>query len=310
VRDWSGQDGDAAGKPEFSHPKSRKSRVPVSLAANAAPPTIVRPISPMTNAVAANINKHSATNRMASNKFQSILVSAKHSAASNYQKRTSWSRSAMSAFGGKADIGWRRSNVRREFIIFLGGSAALSPLGSRAQERNRRPKIGIILNYAETDPVGKSRLSALEAQFGKLGWADGTNVEIEVRWVAGKTDLMLAFASQFVSQPVDVIIANSTPMIAVLKQLTSTIPIVFVGVADPIKPGFCEKLWSPGGNITGFTNIEETMGGKWVELLREIAPSIKRASMLINPESANAGANGGLYLKSKPPRVKPVSSWS
>ena len=123
---------------------------------------------------------------------------------------------------------------RREFIILLGGGAAIWPLGSRAEVRNRRPKIGVILNYAETDPVGKSRLSVLEAQFGKLGWADANNVEIEVRWVAGKTDLMLTFASQFVSQPVDVIIANSTPMVAVLKQLTSTIPIVFVGVADPI----------------------------------------------------------------------------
>ena len=187
---------------------------------------------------------------------------------------------------------------RREFIIFFGGSAATWPLGSRSQERDRRPKIGIILNYAETDPAGKSRLSVLEAQFGKLGWADANNVEIEVRWVAGKTDLMLAFASQFVSQPVDVIIANSTPMVAVLKQLTSTIPIVFVGVADPIKPGFVKSFDHPGGNITGFTNIEETMGSKWVELLREIAPSVKRVSMLINPESANAGANGGLYLRS------------
>ena len=173
---------------------------------------------------------------------------------------------------------------RREFIILLGGGAAIWPLGSRAEVRNRRPKIGVILNYAETDPVGKSRLSVLEAQFGKLGWADANNVEIEVRWVAGK--------------PVDVIIANSTPMVAVLKQLTSTIPIVFVGIADPIKPGFVKSFDHPGGNITGFTNIEETMGGKWVELLREIAPSVKRASMLINPESANAGANGGLYLKS------------
>jgi putative ABC transport system substrate-binding protein len=109
---------------------------------------------------------------------------------------------------------------------------------------------------------------------------------------------MLAFASQFVSQPVDVIIANSTPVVAVLKQLTSTIPIVFIGVADPIGPGFVKSFDHPGGNITGFTNIEETMGGKWVELLREIAPSVKRASMLFNPESANAGANGGLYRKS------------
>jgi putative tryptophan/tyrosine transport system substrate-binding protein len=191
---------------------------------------------------------------------------------------------------------WVSQMRRREFVTGIAVSTAW-PLSSWAQQRNRRPKIGVILNFAETDPVGKSRLSVLEAQFGKLGWADANNVEIEARWAAGKTDLMLAFASQFVSQPVDVIIANSTPVVAVLKQLTSTIPIVFIGVADPIGPGFVQSFDHPGGNITGFTNIEETMGGKWVELLREIAPSVKRASMLFNPESANAGANGGLYRK-------------
>jgi putative tryptophan/tyrosine transport system substrate-binding protein len=192
---------------------------------------------------------------------------------------------------------WVSQMRRREFVTGIAVSTAW-PLSSWAQQRNRRPKIGVILNFAETDPVGKSRLSVLEAQFGKLGWADANNVDIEARWAAGKTDLMLAFASQFVSQPVDVIIANSTPVVAVLKQLTSTIPIVFIGVADPIGPGFVKSFDHPGGNITGFTNIEETMGGKWVELLREIAPSVKRASMLFNPDSANAGANGGLYRKS------------
>ena len=137
---------------------------------------------------------------------------------------------------------------RREFVTGIAVSTAW-PLSSWAQQSNRRPKIGVILNFAETDPVGKSRLSVLEAQFGKLGWADANNVEIEARWAAGKTDLMLAFASQFVSQPVDVIIANSTPVVAVLKQLTSTIPIVFIGVADPIGPGFVKSFDHPGGNI-------------------------------------------------------------
>ena len=131
---------------------------------------------------------------------------------------------------------WVNQMRRREFVTGIAVSTAW-PLSSRAQQRNRRPKIGVILNYAETDPVGKSRFSAVEDQLGKLGWADANNVDIEARWAAGKTDLMLAFASQFVSQPVDVIITNSTPLVAVLKQLTSTIPIVFVGVADPIGPG-------------------------------------------------------------------------
>jgi len=131
---------------------------------------------------------------------------------------------------------WVNQMRRREFVTGIAVSTAW-PLSSRAQQRNRRPKIGVILNYAETDPVGKSRFSAVEDQLGKLGWANANNVEIEARWAAGKTDLMLAFASQFVSQPVDVIITNSTPLVAVLKQLTSTIPIVFVGVADPIGPG-------------------------------------------------------------------------
>ncbi|HMF26214.1 MAG TPA: ABC transporter substrate-binding protein [Pseudolabrys sp.] len=187
---------------------------------------------------------------------------------------------------------------RRDFIKVITGSAVAWPLSSRAQQRNRGPKIGIILNSAETDPVGKSRVSVVEDQLSRLGWADANNVEIEARWAAGKTDLMLAFASQFVSQPVDVIIAHTTPLVAVLKQLTSTIPIVFVAVADPIGPGFVKSFDYPGGNITGFTNIEETMGGKWVELLREIAHSVKRASMLFNPETANAGGGGGIYLKS------------
>jgi putative tryptophan/tyrosine transport system substrate-binding protein len=148
---------------------------------------------------------------------------------------------------------------RRQFMTLVG--AAAWPLGSRAQQCNLCPKIGVILNFAETDPEGKSRLSVLEAQFGKLGWADANNVEIEARWAAGRTDLMLAFASQFVSQPVDVIIANSTPVVTVLKQLTSTIPIVSIGVADPIGPGIVKSFDHPGGNITGFTNIEETPGG-------------------------------------------------
>src|SRR5215469_6204234 len=146
---------------------------------------------------------------------------------------------------------------RRDFMTLVGGAAAGWPLGSRAQERNRHPRIGVILNFAETDPVGKSRLSELEAQFGKLGWADGNNVEIQVRWAAGKIDLMLAFASQFVSQPVDVIIANSTPMVTVLKQLTSTIPIVFVGVADPIGPGLVKSFDHPGGNILASLTLKK-----------------------------------------------------
>jgi putative ABC transport system substrate-binding protein len=176
---------------------------------------------------------------------------------------------------------------RREFIALLSSAGASWVFATHAQERKRVPKIGVIMNYAETDSEGKARLSAFVEQLAKLGWAEANNVKLEVRWSAGKNDLMLAYAAQLVSQPADVIVANSTPLLAILKQLTSSISIVFVQVADPISTGFVTNYARPGGNITGFTDFDTTIAGKWVEVLKEVAPSVSRMTVLMNPEQAN-----------------------
>jgi len=173
---------------------------------------------------------------------------------------------------------------RRDFIAAVGGTVGW-PLAARAQERDRLRKIGVIMNYAENDLEGRARFSALREQLHKLGSVDGT--QIEVRWAAGKSDLMLTFATQFVSQPVDVIVANSTPLLGVLKQLTSAIPIVFVQVADPAVSGFVSSYARPGGNITGFTDFDTSIAGKWVEVLKEAAPLLNRVTVLLDPDQTN-----------------------
>ena len=175
---------------------------------------------------------------------------------------------------------------RREFIARVG-ALTVWPVAAGAQERNRIPMVGVIMNYAESDPEAKTRFSALREQLSKLGWTEGNNIQIEARWTAGKADLMLAYASQFVSQPADVIVANSTPLLSILKQLTSEIPIVFVQVADPVGSGFVSSYARPGGNITGFTDFDPSIGGKWLELLKEVAPQISRVTVLLDPGQAN-----------------------
>ena len=186
------------------------------------------------------------------------------------------------------DVGLKgRSMRRRDFVTLIGGGVAAWPLAARAQQHDQARKIGVIMNYAATDPEGKTRFSALSEQLAKLGWADGNNIQVEVRWAAGKNDLMLSYAAQLVSQPADVIVANSTPLLAVLRQLTNTIPVVFLQVADPVSSGFLSNYARPGGNITGFTDFDTSIAGKWVEVLKELAPSVNRVSVLLDPNQAN-----------------------
>lgn len=175
---------------------------------------------------------------------------------------------------------------RRELITLIGAAAVAWPRAGSAQQQNRTPKIGVIMNYAPTDPEGTARFSALQEQLGKLGWQEG-NSQIEVRWAAGKPALMLTFASEFISQPVDVIVANSTPLLSLLKRLTTTIPIVFVQIADPVGGGFVSSYARPGGNITGFTDFEASVAGKWLEVLKDVAPSITQAAVLLDPGQTN-----------------------
>ena len=176
---------------------------------------------------------------------------------------------------------------RREVIALLGGVTAGWPLAAPAQQSEEVHKIGVLMNYAEGDPEGKGRFVALHDRLTKLGWADGRNVAIETRWAAGQANLMLVFATELVTQPVDVIVAQSTPVLGVVKQLTSTIPVVFTQVADPAGSGFVTNYARPGGNITGFTDYDPAIAGKWLEILKEAAPRINRVAVFFDPDQVN-----------------------
>jgi putative ABC transport system substrate-binding protein len=183
---------------------------------------------------------------------------------------------------------------RRDFFSFVS-SAAVWPLAARAQQPRR---VGVLIGgHEEDEPETKSFLAAFRESLRSLGWFDGQTIQIEYR-AAPDLDGLRSGAAELLSRGPDLMVTASTPATDLVRRAPANVRIVFVEVSDPIGPGFVKSFNHPGGNITGFTNFEETMGGKWLELLREIAPSINRASMLFNPETANAGAIGGLYLKS------------
>ena len=153
----------------------------------------------------------------------------------------------------------------------------------------------MLTGFAENDPEGRAQLSGFTRGFQELGWTEGRNVRMDARWPAGSVDRMRMFAKELVSLQPDVILAQTTPVVAALQRETRTIPIVFVTVADPVGQGFVESLPRPGGNVTGFIFTEGAMGGKWLELLKEIAPDVKRAAIMFNPDTA---PGGGLYFLS------------
>jgi putative ABC transport system substrate-binding protein len=173
---------------------------------------------------------------------------------------------------------------RRQFIIGLG-SAAAWPVVARGQQP-AMPVVGVLIAFDETDPEGKARLSAFTQRLAELGWTDGRNLSMEVRWAADNVDRLQIFAKELVNLQPDVIFTDSTTLTAAFQRETRTIPIVFAGVSDPVGSGFVASLPRPGGNITGFTNIEAGMGGKWQELLTEIAPGVKRVAAMFNPDTA------------------------
>ncbi|HET8544788.1 MAG TPA: ABC transporter substrate-binding protein [Pseudolabrys sp.] len=175
---------------------------------------------------------------------------------------------------------------RREFITLLGGVTAAWPLAARAQQPERMRRIGILMSLAETDAEGQARVAAFRKELHALGWAEGRNVRIDVRWAASNAALMEEFAKELVALQPDLILSHNTPTTASLVKRTPTIPIVFVVVSDPVGSGFVASFARPGGNVTGFTNIEPTMAGKWLELLKEIAPSVARVALLFNPATA------------------------
>jgi putative ABC transport system substrate-binding protein len=173
---------------------------------------------------------------------------------------------------------------RRDFITLLGGAAAAWPLAARAQYRMRL--IGVLMAYAEGDPEGQAWVAAFREGLQKLGWVEGRNVRIDYRWGALDAEAMQRFAKELVTLQPDLILSQSTPTTAALLQQTRTIPIIFANIADPIGSGFVASFPRPGGNATGFILYEPTMAGKWVELLREIAPRVNRVAFLFNPATA------------------------
>jgi putative ABC transport system substrate-binding protein len=174
---------------------------------------------------------------------------------------------------------------RRELIALIGGAAAW-PLAARAQQPDRMRRIGVLMGFAESDREGQAFVAAFREGLEKLGWAESRNIRIDYRWTALDAELIQRFAKELVALQPDLILTQSTPVTAELLRQTRSIPIVFALVADPIGSGFVASFPQPGGNVTGFVTMEPTMAGKWLELLKEIAPRVARVTMLFNPVTA------------------------
>jgi putative ABC transport system substrate-binding protein len=170
---------------------------------------------------------------------------------------------------------------RREFITLLGGAAAW-PLAARAQQGVRR--IGVLMPGGENDPLAKTFVSAFIQALAGLGWIDGRNVRMDLRWAGDDINRIRALAQELVGLKPDIIVTDTTPATVALQRETRTIPIVFVNVSDPVASGIVARLDRPIGNITGFAFLEASLGGKWLELLSEIAPGLNRAAIMFNPD--------------------------
>jgi putative tryptophan/tyrosine transport system substrate-binding protein len=177
---------------------------------------------------------------------------------------------------------------RRKFMALIGAVSAW-PLSARAQQSQRVRTIGILLNADETEADAQRRLAAFRRGMNELGWVEGKNFRVELRWGRGDRDLVQSQAQQLVGIAPDVILTNGTPSTVALQRETSKIPIVFAQVTDPVGEGLVASLSRPGGNITGFSAYDSEMGGKWMELLKEFAPGVTRAALLFNPRTAPGG---------------------
>jgi putative tryptophan/tyrosine transport system substrate-binding protein len=181
---------------------------------------------------------------------------------------------------------------RREFVTLLGGAAAGWPLAARAQQGERMRRIGVLMDLAENDPEGQARIAAFLQGLTQLGWTDGRNVRIDIRWATSSDDIR-KYSGELIALAPDVILATGTPSLAPLHQVTRTVPIVFVNVVDPVGGGFVDSLARPGGNTTGFMLFEYGIGSKWLELLKEIAPRVTRVGVLRDPAVSSGTAQFG-----------------
>jgi putative ABC transport system substrate-binding protein len=175
---------------------------------------------------------------------------------------------------------------RRDFITLLGGGAAW-PLAARAQQGDRVRRIGVLMPYDENDPRARSVVSAFTQALADLGWSDGRNVRMDLRWYGEDINRMRALTRELVGTQPDIIVTSGTLATAALQRETRTIPIVFVTGGDPVATGIVPRLDRPGGNVTGFAAFEPSLGGKWLELLSEIAPGLKRAAIMFNRDNAS-----------------------
>jgi putative ABC transport system substrate-binding protein len=179
---------------------------------------------------------------------------------------------------------------RREFITLLGGATAVWPLAVRAQQPDRVRRIGVLMGFAESDSEGQARIAAFRDELQKVGWTEGHNIRIEMRWPGANADRTRAYAAELVNLKPELIVAGATSALTPLSQATRTIPIVFVQVSDPVRAGFVRSLVHPGGNITGFALYEYAIAVKWLELLKQIAPRVTRVGVIHDPTlSVNVG---------------------
>jgi putative ABC transport system substrate-binding protein len=183
---------------------------------------------------------------------------------------------------------------RREFVGLLGSASAVWPLAARAQQGQRIRRVGVFMSLAENDPELQARLAILLPALRDLGWMEGRNLRIELRTIANGIERMRAAVAELISLNPDILYATNTQIVQELQRQTQTIPIVFVNIADPVETGVVASLAQPGGNATGFMNTENTMGGKWLQLIKEVDPSIKRVLVLVN--SGNDGNRGAARI--------------
>jgi putative ABC transport system substrate-binding protein len=201
-----------------------------------------------------------------------------------------------------------RHTKRREFITLLGGAAAvpalLWPGAAQAQPGGRTRRIGVLIHLSENQPVGQRYIAAFRQGLKELGWADGGNLHIEVRWTAGDPERYRSYAGGLVALAPDVVLATTTPTVLAVQRASRSVPIVFVGVIDAVGSGLVRSLAQPGGNATGFLLFEYSIASKWLELLKEIAPRVARVAVL---RDAATAAGVGQFAASRPWRRSALS---
>ena len=174
---------------------------------------------------------------------------------------------------------------RRDFIRLLGGAAGAWPLAARAQQPERVRRVGLLMPFAENDPEAQRRLTVLRQTLATLGWTESHNLRFDYRWVAADLNRIRTGAQELVGMTPDLVVVESTPATAALQQATHSVPIVFLQAGDPVGFGFVASMAHPGGNLTGFTNYVPSMGGKWLEVLKEISPRLARVGAVFDPRT-------------------------